>query len=126
MTSSPSPNNALTPPAIPTSLLDDDGDDGVVQLVGEPDDVAVAIAVTVDVTINEAVVAVDVTTIVAVSVLLGDVDPDVRLLITSPAPIENGDELPLVLTRQVLLNGFMLPQQNIDSLSTSTRYIPVP
>lgn len=113
MTSSPSPNNALTPPAIPTSLLDDDGDDGVVQLVGEPDDVAVAVTV-------------DVTIIVAVSVLLGDVDPDVRLLITSPAPIENGDELPLVLTRQVLLNGFMLPQQNIDSLSTSTRYIPVP
>ena len=81
------------------------------QIERGPDDIAVA--VTVDVTI-EAFVAVDVMVIVAVSVVLGDVDPDLRSLITGAALIKNGDELPLVLTRQVSLNGFMLLQQNLE------------
>ena len=123
MTRSPSPSNALTAPVAVTSFFNDDGDDGVVQIEGEPGDVAVAVVV--DVTM-EVLVAADVTMTVTVSVVLGDVDPDVRLLITSPASIKNGAELPLELIRQVLLNGSMLLQQNIDSLLTRTRYIPAP
>ena len=69
---------------------------------------------------NGAAVTVDVVMIVAVSVLLGAVEPDVRLKITSPASMKNGDELPRVLIKQVLLYGSMLLQQNFDPSSTST------
>ena len=40
-----------------------------------------------------------------VSVLLGDVEPDVRLKITNPESMENGELLPFVLNEQVLLEA---------------------
>ena len=111
---SPNPSNELTPAAIAISLLGD-GEDDAIGIDGTPDAVAVAlfvaVVVIVDLMITGVAVAVDVIVTVVVSVLLGDVEPDVRLNITSPASMEKGDELPLVLVKQVLLNGFMLPQQ---------------
>ena len=57
-------------------------------------------------------IAVAVTVIEAMFVLLGDVEPDVRLKITGPSSIENGVVLPLVLLKQVLVDGSAWPQQN--------------
>ena len=68
--------------AIATWVSDDDDDWGDVILVwGETDADAVAMIV-----------------LVTVSVVLGDVEPDVRLYITSPASTENGAVLPFVGT----------------------------
>ena len=62
---------------------------------------------------EEAVaVAAAVTVTVAVFVLLGVVDPDVRLKITCPALMGKGLLLPLVGVRHVLLNGSDWLQQN--------------
>ena len=143
MISSPSPSNELTPAATAVSILGD-GEGDLVGQFGRPKAVAVAFAVTVVVTVDlrmtgvavvvvvtvtlrltGAAVVVVVTMTVAVSVLLGDVEPDVRLKMTSPASMKNGVELPLVLFKQVLVNGFMLPQQNKGLPSTYTRLIPL-
>ena len=126
--SSPSPSSELNPAAIAASPLDDDFEDDALDEDGGSDDAAFAVAVTVTVAVVVAVNAtlpgaVDVITTVVVSVLLVDVEPDVRLLITSPASTENGRKLPLVPFKHVLLNGFMLPQQNKRSPSTSTRFM---
>lgn len=61
----------------------------------------------------DANVGADAVTInVAVSVLLGDVEPDVRLKMTCPASTENGAVLPLVAVRHVLLDWLPGLQQN--------------
>ena len=54
---------------------------------------------------EESVAAAAVTVTVAVAVLLGDVEPDVRLKITWPALRGKGVLLPFVGRRQVLLMG---------------------
>ena len=122
MISSPSPSGPPTPAPIAASVDDDDDDDD--------DDDAVPwtgrefVAEAVAVTVIGAAVAVIVTG--ATFVLLGDVEPDVRLKITSPALMKNGDVLPLVATLQVLLDGSAWPQQNTGrnrSLSISRRCI---
>ena len=82
--------------------------------------VKVAVVVAADTTVSQAM---ELTVTVVVSVLLGDVEPDVRLKITAPASMKNGEKLPLLPNKQVLLNGFMLPQQNKGLPSTSTRFI---
>ncbi len=58
-----------------------------------------------------------------VSVLFGEVEPDVRLKITSPASTKKGKELPLVLMRQVLVVESISLQQNRKAPSTSTKNI---
>ena len=103
----------------------DEGFDAVAVALSVTVAIAVVVAVLLDLTMTGAAATVDVIITVAVSVLSGDVEPDVRLKITSPASIKNGDELPLVLVRQVLLNGFTLPQQNNHLPLTSTRLIDV-
>lgn len=92
-----SPSGALIPATIATRLLEEEeGDfDGDASAAAEVVPVAAAVTVTV-----------------AVFVLLGDVDPDVRLKITLPASTEKGALLPLVGMRQVLLNGLDWLQQN--------------
>ena len=128
MISSPSPSNELTPAAIAVSFLGD-GEGDLIGQVGRLEAVVVAFAVTVVVTVDlrmtGAAVVVVVTITVAVSVLLGFVEPDVRFWMTSPASMKNGAWLPLVLLKQVLLNGFMLPQQNKGLPSTCTKLIPI-
>lgn len=120
MISSPSPSGPPTPAPIAASVVDDDDDDDdAVPWTGR-EFVAEAVAVTV----IGAAVAVIVTG--ATFVLLGDVEPDVRLKITSPALMKNGDVLPLVATLQVLLDGSAWPQQKTGrnrSLSISRRCI---
>ena len=95
MTSSAKPSKALTLEAIATSPLDD-GDDDAMWLDWEHDAAVVAVAVSVfgtlfrvvvDVAISDSAVTVDVTTTVVVSVLLGDVEPDVRLLMINAGPM---------------------------------------
>ena len=102
MTSSVKPSEALTLEAIAMSPLDD-GDDDVMWLDWEQDAAVVAVAVSVvgtlfrvvrDVAISGTAVTVDVTTTVVVSVLLGDVEPDIRSKMTLPASMVKGDELP--------------------------------
>ena len=108
MISSPSPSNELTPAAIAVSFLGD-GEGDLIGQVGRLEAVVVAFAVTVVVIVDlrmtgAAVVVVVtvqlrmtgtagvvvVTMTVAVSVLLGDVEPDVRLKMTGPASMKNG------------------------------------
>ena len=78
-------------------------DGGGVWVEDEFDAVTVAVAVTVVVVVAEMVSV----------LLLGDVEPDVRLYITSPAGMENGEWLPLVLNLQVVLEVSDSPQQNM-------------
>lgn len=69
MTSSPDPNTPPTTAPVTVSPLDDDD-----ALWAEGESVAVVVAVAVTVIVTGAI-----------SVLLGDVEPDVRLKITFPA-----------------------------------------
>ena len=55
--------------------------------------------------------AVDVTVTVAVSLLLGEMEPDVRLLIMLPACTWNGAVLPCVLSLHALVDELPGPQQ---------------
>ena len=83
----------LRNPLIPAPIATSFRDDGVVRVEDEVNADTVAVAVIVVVAEFDAdTVAVAVTVIVAEtgSVLLGDVEPDVRLKITSPAGIEKG------------------------------------
>lgn len=105
MTSSPNPSKALIPAAIAMFLLDD-GDDNVTVLdwLHDAATAAASVAVTLlrvvkEVAILETAVTVDANTTVLVSVLLGDVELDVRLKMIRLASTKNGDELPLVLTK---------------------------
>ena len=109
MASSTSPSNPLTtaPAAIP--LFDDDE---VVLIEREVDAGAVATAETVVVIVIGTVVVI---VIGATFVLLGDVEPDVRLKITCPASSGNGAWLPLVELMHVLLYGLPGLQQNRNS-----------
>ena len=132
MTSSPNPSKALIPAAIAISLLDD-GDDDVTLLdwLHDAATAAASVAVTLFRVVGEAaipgtVVTVDVKTAVVVSVSFGNVEPDVRLKMICPASTKNGDELPLVLTKQLLLAGSMLLQQCIVFPLTLTVYIGAP
>ena len=80
--------------AIATWFFDDDDnndDDGGDEIFvgGETDADAKVVTGTV-------VVFVAMIVVVTVSVMLGDVEPDVRLYITNPASTENGAALPLV------------------------------
>lgn len=109
MTSSSSPNTPPTPAPTAASFLDDDEVD-VMRMEGELDANADAVAVVV--TVIWAAVAEAVRVTGSGFVLLGDVEPDVRLKITSPASIKNGDVVPLVAFKQVLLEGSTWPQQN--------------
>ena len=122
MMRSASPRNELITAATAVSFLDDENGD-LIEPDGTLSEVIVAFAVTVFVTVDLAMAAVVVfvVVIVTVSALLGSVEPDVRLKMIWPASTEKGEKLPLVLVRQVLLNGFMLPQQNMLVPSTSTR-----
>lgn len=97
-TISPSPSRTPTPAPIATLLLDDEKD-GAVLVEEELNAEAVAVAVTV--TVAEMVFA-----------LSSDVEPDVRLTITSPAWIKNGAVLPSVPTIQVSLEASTWLQQN--------------
>ncbi len=98
MTSSPSLSVTPSPAPIAVSLLDDDDLD-VFWTEGEPDGKVNGVAVAVTVT-------------VAVFVVLGDVEPDVRLKITSPASMKKGAVLPLLAVKHVLLNGLTWLQQD--------------
>ena len=81
----------------------DDSDDDEEALVGNRE---------VDAETGPAIVTVAVTVTEVVSVSLGDVEPEVRLKITSPASIKNGAVLPLVGSKHVLLFAKPGPQQN--------------
>lgn len=94
------------------SFPDDDDDDALVWLDGVSDADANAGTVAEAVTVVGVAAAVAVTVTVASFVSLGDVEPDVRLKITSPTSIGNGAVLPLVALLQVLLNGLPWLQQN--------------
>ena len=93
------PSGTPTPAPIATSLLEEE--EG--QFNGDASAAEEAVAV---------IVAAALTVTVSVFVLLGDVDPDVRLKITCPALTGKGLLLPLVGMRQVLLNGSDWLQQN--------------
>lgn len=131
-TSSPSPSIELTPAAIALSFLADDegslvGSDGRIDAadvafsIAAPVSFSVTVVVVVDWMARGAIVVVIVIVTVAVSVLLGDVEPDVRLKMTCPAIMLNGAELPLVLFKQVLVFESKLPQQNMEAPPTVTR-----
>lgn len=82
------PSSALMLAAIATWVSDDDGGDEIL-VEGETDaDAKLAT--------GSVVVFVAMIVVVTVSVVLGDVEPDVRLYITNPASTENGAALPLV------------------------------
>ena len=74
---------------IATSFSDDDVGSDEVLVVGEFD-------AGLQVATGTVVVFVAMIVAVTVSVMLGDVEPDVRLYITNPASTENGVTLPLV------------------------------
>ncbi len=96
MTSSASPKDPPTPAPIPASRLDGDGDaDAGAGITAAGLGVAVAVVVTE-----------------AVFVVVEKLQADVRLKITGPSPIENGDLLPFVLLIQVLSDESAWPQQN--------------
>lgn len=83
---------------------------------------------TVDVAVTVVVAAVVVAVIVTVVsfVILGNVEPDVRLKITSPASMENGAVLPLVAVLHVLLDGLPWLQQNRVGLKSIRNAIAPP
>lgn len=95
MTRSASPRGTPIPAPIATSSFD--GDDG-----DEDEDDATCTEEEFEVNAKAGVVAVTVT--VAVFVILGDVEPDVRLNITCPAGTKKGTALPLVISTHVLFN----------------------
>ena len=69
-------------------------------------------AVVVAVVVALAVIVV-LTVVLTVFVMLGDVEPDVRLKITNPASTENGSLLPLVATQHDWLPMIPWSQQNL-------------
>ena len=100
MTSSNSASAPLTPAPTAVPVLDDD------------DEEALVVDREVDADTGPAVVTVAVTVTGVVSVSLGDVEPDVRLKITSPALMKNVAVLPLVGFKHVLLFAKPTPQRN--------------
>ena len=86
------PSSALMLAAIATWFSDDDDDDD------EGDEILVEGETDADakVATGTVVVFVAMIVVVTVSVVLGDVEPDVRLYITNPASTENGAALPFV------------------------------
>ena len=92
---------------------DGNGNDDVLSEEVRFDAIVVAVAVAVMVT-------------VASFVLLGNVEPDVRLKMTSPTSIGNGAVLPLVAVLQVLLNGLPWLQQNKVGLKLTRNVIAPP
>ena len=109
MTSNASPSGTPTPAPVAASLFDANEDVLRTEEGFETDSVVVAVTVTV-----------------TAFVLLGDVEPDVRLNITSPASMKKGDVLPLVATMQVSLDGSAGPQQNKGSIEELARFMPAP
>ena len=87
------PNSALMLAAIATSFSDDDDDedDGSDEILVAGKSDADAMVATGPITVLVAMIVA-----VTVSVMLGEVEPDVRLYITNPASTENGAALPLV------------------------------
>ena len=100
MTSSNSASAPLTPAPTAVPVLDDD------------DEEALVVDRELDAETGPTVVTVAVTVTGVVSVSLGDVEPDVRLKITSPALMKNDAVLPLVGFKHVLLFAKPTPQQN--------------
>ena len=107
MTSSSSASAPITPAPTAAPVLDDDDDDE-----------ALIVDRGLDAETGPAVVTVAVTITEVVSVLLGDVEPDVRLKITSPALMKNDALLPLEGFTHVLLFAKPPPQQNLGSFWT--------
>ena len=109
MTSSNSARAPLTPAPTTVPVLDeDDCDDGD----SDNDEEGLVVEREVDTETGPAAVTVAVTVPGVFSVILGDVEPDVRLKITSPASIKNGLVLPLVDMEHELLLAKPGPQQN--------------
>ena len=105
------PSSALIPAPIATPRFDDDEDDEVLkedELDGDANLAAVVVAVVVAVAMTVAV-----TVVLTVFVMLGDVEPDVRLKITNPASTKNGSLLPLVATQHDWLPMIPWSQQNL-------------
>ena len=105
MTSSNSASAPLTPAPTAVPIFDDDDDD-------DDDEEALVVNEELDAETGPAVVTVAVTVTGVLSVSLGDVEPDVRLKITSPALIKNVALPPLVGCKHVLLFANPTPQQN--------------
>ena len=105
MTSSNSASAPLTPAPTAVPVLDDEDDD-------DDDEEALVVDRELDAETGPAIVTVAVTVTGVVSVLLGDVEPDVRLKITSPALMKNDAVLPLVGFEHDLLFAKPAPQQN--------------
>ena len=99
----------LTPAPTAVPVLDDEDDDG-----DDDDDDKEALIVEriLDAETGPAVVTVAVTVTREVAVSLGDVEPDVRLNITSPGSMKNGAVSPLVGFEHVLLFAKPAPQQD--------------
>lgn len=97
---------------MPTALdlLDEDGQ--LRHIVGSVGEFAVVDGGTVDETVA---VDMDETVTAAVSLLLGEMDPDVRLNITLPACTWNGAVLPRVLLMHALDDELPGPQQKEKS-----------
>lgn len=101
----------------------------------EPDVVTVAVAVAVKVTVTVIVSlmlgkaksdAVTVTVTETVSLVLGEVEPDVRLNITLPAWTGNGAELPRVLLTHSFVTELPNPQQKVEPSRYGKGKIPIP
>lgn len=107
--SSNSASAPLTPAPTAVPVLDDEDDDV------DDDEEALVVDREPDAETGPAVVTVAVTVIGVVSVSLGDVEPDVRLKITSPALMKNVAVLPLLGFEHVLLFAKPGPQQNDGS-----------
>ena len=69
--------------------------------------------------------AVDESVTVVVSLLLGEMEPDVRLKITLPACTLNGAELPPVLLMHVLVDELPGPQQKDESPRNGATVTPL-
>ena len=116
--SNASPDDAPTPTPTAIVLLDEDGDSwqaaGFDEVAAIVDGAAVDVPVTVIMLLRGKAVpdVVTVTVTVTMSVLLGEVEPDVRLNITLPASTKNGAKLPRVLLIHSLLDELPGPQQN--------------
>lgn len=121
MQSNASPNGTPIPAPIAVSLFSDEWE-GIRERVSDTDAAGAvtvrvlaaavsAFAVAVTVTVIGAADAVGETVRNSSYVLLGDVEPEVRLKMTLPAGTRNGAELPLVLFKQVSLSRSTEPQQ---------------
>ena len=108
------------PTPAPTAIEGFEEDDESVHIGGSLDEFGsvggVAVDETVTVAVEETVnVAVEESLMVVVSLLLGEVEPDVRLNITFPAWTGNGAVLPRVLAIHALVDELPGPQQKAVS-----------